>query len=73
MRKLNKDEGGLLIVSYEGLRIDADLLSLTRWHYCILDEAQKIKNSKSQAYEAAMSLRSSHKLILSGTPMQNNL
>ena len=39
----------------------------------ILDEAQKIKNSESLVHKAIMSLSTDHRLILSGTPMQNNL
>ena len=39
----------------------------------MLDEAQRIKNCKSLAYKAAMSLRTTNRLVLSGTPMQNNL
>ena len=49
-----KKQGGVLVVSYEGLRIDKVLLHSNYWHYCILDEAQKIKNHKSLAYEAAI-------------------
>ena len=65
--------GGILVISYEGMRIDAGLLQSICWFYSILDEAQKIKNHKSQAYKAAMSISAAHKLVLSGTPMQNNL
>jgi DNA excision repair protein ERCC-6 len=39
----------------------------------ILDEGQKIKNHKSQGYQAAVGLQACHRLVLSGTPMQNNL
>lgn len=60
-------------MSYEGLRMDKTILQSNYWHYCILDEAQRIKNCKSQAYEAAINLQTANKLILSGTPMQNNL
>ena len=63
----------MLVVSYESLRIDKKILQSIYWHYCILDEAQRIKNCKSQAYEAAIKLSTEHKLVLSGTPMQNNL
>lgn len=41
--------------------------------YIILDEAQKIKNCDSLVHKAVMALSAHHRLILSGTPMQNNL
>ena len=66
-----KKNGGILVVSYECVRIEADLLqvALGEWYYVVLDEAQKIKNWKSQVYQACTGLRASHRLILSGTPM----
>jgi len=39
--------GGILVVSYEGMRIDERLLQAQKWLYVILDEAQRIKNWKS--------------------------
>ena len=57
------------------MRIEAELLqvALGEWYYIVLDEAQKIKNWKSQVYAACTGLKASHRLILSGTPMQNSL
>ena len=66
-------KSGVLVVSYEALRNEYELLRRVTWDHCILDEAQKIKNSKSQVYAAAIGLKAHHKLVLSGTPLQNNL
>lgn len=44
-----------------------------KWSIIILDEAQKIKNSATQIHQATLHLRADHRLILSGTPMENNL
>jgi SNF2 family DNA or RNA helicase len=44
-----------------------------RWHYLVLDEAQRIKNSRSQATVALKALDARHRLCLSGTPLENHL
>ena len=62
-------KGGVLIISYEVMRLDEDLMQDKLWFYCVLDEAQRIKNSKSQVYQAAQKLQTYNRLILSGTPM----
>jgi len=50
-------------------------LSLTThpWSLAVLDEGQRIRNSSSQVTSAAKRLRTPHRLLLSGTPIQNNL
>ena len=40
----------MLILSYESMRIEVDILKNRHWFYIVLDEAQKIKNWKSQVY-----------------------
>jgi SNF2 family DNA or RNA helicase len=65
---------GIVITSYEFLRSDVlSFQSKGGWMYIILDEAQKIKNCDSLVHKAVMALSAHHRLILSGTPMQNNL
>ena len=44
-----------------------------RFDYVVLDEAQAIKNSASESAKAARLLRGSHRLALSGTPVENHL
>lgn len=46
---------------------------LVKWNYCILDEGHIVKNSKTKCSKAIKQLRANHRLILSGTPIQNNV
>ena len=43
------------------------------WRYCVLDEGHKIKNSQSLNASALQSLKTQYRLLLTGTPLQNNL
>jgi len=44
-----------------------------KWQYLILDEAQHIKNFKSQRWQSLLNFNSERRLLLTGTPIQNNL
>lgn len=63
----------LLITSYALIRRDISSYKDFSFRYCILDEAQHIKNPASLAAKAVKQLSSSHRLALTGTPMENNL
>jgi len=63
----------LVVTTYGTLRRDAALLGKIRFSYAILDEAQAIKNSSSQAAKAARVLVADHRLVLTGTPVENHL
>lgn len=63
----------LVITSYPLLVRDADQLRRTEWHLIALDEAQNIKNPRSKAAQTAASLKSRHRLCLTGTPVENHL
>jgi SNF2 family DNA or RNA helicase len=65
-------EYDLIIVSYHTLRNDVDLFLEFDFDYIILDEAHYIKNAGSRIFKAVRSLRSSHRLSLTGTPLENN-
>ncbi|EYU37472.1 hypothetical protein ABFS82_01G048900 [Erythranthe guttata] len=62
-----------IVTSYDVVRKDIDYLKEFFWNYCILDEGHIIKNSKSKVTCAVKQLRAKHRLILSGTPIQNNV
>lgn len=66
-------EKGILIVSYETLRIHRDLLVSRPWEYAVLDEGHRIRNPDAETTVICKSLRTSHRLLLSGTPIQNRL
>lgn len=63
----------VVISTYGIARIDTDLLEDFFFHYIILDESQNIKNVGSKAFKAIQRLRCSHRLILSGTPIENTV
>jgi len=52
---------------------DRVLFKKMEFHYVIFDEAHMLKNMASQRYEQLMKIRCSRKLLLTGTPLQNNL
>lgn len=62
----------LILTTYGTLIQDIDLLSEYPFYYVILDESQAIKNPLSQRYKAARLLQAAKRLILSGTPIENN-
>ncbi|CAM6099985.1 unnamed protein product [Calypogeia fissa] len=63
----------LVVTSYDVLRKDIDFLATVVWNYCVLDEGHAIKNSKSKITLAAKKIQAEHRLILSGTPIQNHV
>ncbi len=63
----------IVITSYDICRNDVELLTSHNWNYCVLDEGHLIKNSKAKVTMAVKRLKSEHRLILSGTPIQNNV
>ena len=63
----------VLITSYEGLNISSTRLSRIKWNYIIVDEAHRMKNSLSNFSVNMRMLKSSYKLLLTGTPLQNNI
>uniref|UniRef100_A0A0N8BMP5 TATA-binding protein-associated factor n=1 Tax=Daphnia magna TaxID=35525 RepID=A0A0N8BMP5_9CRUS len=63
----------LIIASYDIVRNDLDFFSSIRWNFCVLDEGHVIKNGKTKLSKAIKQLIANHRLILSGTPIQNNV
>ncbi|MEO6930282.1 MAG: SNF2-related protein, partial [Chitinophagaceae bacterium] len=66
------EEYDLIITSYGLVRNDLEHLLQFSWHYVVLDESQAIKNPNAQTTRAVQLLKSKNRLILSGTPLQNN-
>ncbi|XP_031563807.1 DNA excision repair protein ERCC-6-like [Actinia tenebrosa] len=64
---------GVIVTSYSGVRMNADCLLAQRWDYVILDEGHKIRNPDAEITLICKQFRTPHRIILSGTPMQNNL
>lgn len=64
---------GILITSYSYIRLMQDNIHSYDWHYVILDEGHKIRNPNAAVTLACKQFRTPHRIILSGSPMQNNL
>lgn len=74
-RDKNSDfsDNSIILTSYSTLRIDLPLFSSIHFLGIILDEAQAIKNSQTQAAQAVFQLQSDFRLLLTGTPVENHL
>ncbi|MEA2049290.1 MAG: DEAD/DEAH box helicase [Campylobacterota bacterium] len=63
----------LILSTYPLITKDFEIYKNISFSYIVLDEAQKIKNPKTKMTIAIKSLKSDHRLALSGTPVENNL
>lgn len=70
---LNDDLFNVCITSYQIVLQDAVVFRRRKWHYMILDEAHNIKNFRSQRWQTLLTFNSRARLLLTGTPLQNNL
>ncbi|OCL12765.1 hypothetical protein AOQ84DRAFT_284541 [Glonium stellatum] len=68
-----KRDGHVLVTTYSGLQTYAEFLIPTDWEYAVLDEGHKIRNPNAAITIYCKELRTANRVILSGTPMQNNL
>lgn len=67
------NDGHVLVTTYAGLQSYAELLIPVDWEYAVLDEGHKIRNPNAAITIYCKELRTANRVILSGTPMQNNL
>ena len=65
--------GHVLVTTYAGLQTYGDVLIPVDWDYAVLDEGHKIRNPNTAITIYCKELRTHNRIILSGTPMQNNL
>ncbi|HJD76274.1 MAG TPA: DEAD/DEAH box helicase [Bacteroides reticulotermitis] len=63
----------LIFTSYGMMRNNIDIFSSYRFEYVVLDESQNIKSSDSLTFRSAIQLQSNHRLVLTGTPIENSL
>lgn len=63
----------LVITSFGTLRMDLEIFKRVDFHYIVLDEGQNIKNPGSQISRAVRLLKGNHRLVLSGTPVENSV
>ena len=65
--------GHVIVTSYSGLQTYAEMLLPVEWGYAVLDEGHQIRNPDAAITLYAKELRTPHRLVVSGTPMQNNM
>lgn len=63
----------LIFTTYGMMKNNIDILRSYRFKYVVLDESQNIKNSDSLNFRSAIQLQSNHRLVLTGTPIENSL
>ncbi|PSS15691.1 DNA helicase [Actinidia chinensis var. chinensis] len=74
-KRLYRREAGfhILITSYQLLVSDEKYFRRVKWQYMVLDEAQAIKSSNSIRWKTLLSFNCRNRLLLTGTPIQNNM
>lgn len=63
----------VLIISYETFRNYAKILTASEVGLLLADEGHRLKNADNQTYNALMGLKTKRRVLLSGTPIQNDL
>ena len=66
-------QADIIVTSYDVCRNDIELIANRDYNYCVLDEGHVIKNSSSKLTKSVKQVKAEHRLILSGTPIQNNV
>jgi SNF2 family DNA or RNA helicase len=67
------DDYDVILTTYGTLRRDVLAFKDVTFDYCILDEAQAVKNANTASAKAVRLVRADHRLALSGTPVENHL
>lgn len=63
----------VVVTSYQLVVADQAYFQKMKWQYMILDEAQAIKSSQSSRWKSLLNLQCRNRLLLTGTPIQNNM
>lgn len=71
-QEILKQNTDIILTTYGTLIKDASILKEIKFHYVILDESQKIKNPLSKSKKHASDLKGDYRLVLTGTPVENN-
>ena len=71
--ELLSGEYEVVVASYETLCIERAAFRKFAWYYIVIDEAHRIKNDKSLLSVQVRAMASQYRLLLTGTPLQNNL
>ncbi|XP_065848676.1 CHD3-type chromatin-remodeling factor PICKLE-like [Euphorbia lathyris] len=63
----------VLLTSYEMINLDTASLKPIKWESMIVDEGHRLKNKDSKLFSSLTQYSSNHRVLLTGTPLQNNL
>merc|ERR1740123_1885102 len=63
----------VVVTTYEVANAEQKSLEKVSWRFVVIDEAHRIKNEASLFARTARSLRAERRLLVTGTPLQNNL
>ncbi|KAF9614280.1 hypothetical protein IFM89_017081 [Coptis chinensis] len=63
----------VLLTSYEMINLETTTLKPIKWECMIVDEGHRLKNKESKLFIALKQYSSNHRVLLTGTPLQNNL
>jgi len=66
-------QSDIILTTYGVIRNDVEILSRLNFGYIILDESQLIKNVRSVSFQSVKLLQGKHKIVLTGTPVENSL
>ena len=53
--------------------LNQGVLGSINWAALLVDEAHRLKNNESQLYQALMEFHTNHRLLITGTPLQNSM
>ncbi|KAL5071495.1 hypothetical protein RYX36_022382 [Vicia faba] len=71
--KLESIKFDVLLTSYEMINLDTTWLRPIKWECMIVDEGHRLKNKDSKLFSSLSQYSSRHRVLLTGTPLQNNL
>lgn len=70
------DETDVILTTYHVIgssNEDKKMFRVSNFHYCVFDEAHMLKNMMTQRYATLLRINASRRILLTGTPLQNNL
>ncbi|KAF4659947.1 hypothetical protein FOZ61_003477 [Perkinsus olseni] len=73
LRKSTYFKFNILLTSYELIMTDQEYLAPIPWQYVVIDEAHRLRNREAKTLQVMESLSCRYTMLLSGTPLQNNI